>query len=135
MKALTKNLKYFGALTILFSIVFFYYLYTSINMQSFENIVLYAILYGAALFISAFILGYNDPVRKSKLDLGFHYHLITYVIVNLIGISALFLAMGFNSDTIINASLNLIFWGLGLLVHYYFSTRSIKGIDKNQIFD
>ena len=135
MKTITNNLKYFGGLTLIFSIAFFYYLYSAVLAQSYSDIWIYVSLYGAALFISGFVLGYRDPVRKSRLDLGFYYHLITFIVVNFVGIISLFIAMGFSFRTLLNAAASLIFWGLGLLVHYYFSSRSIKGINKREIFD
>ena len=135
MKTITNNLKYFGGFTLLFSIIFFYNLYSAIANQSYDNIWIYATLYGMALFICGFVLGYNDPVQSSRHDLGFQYHLITFVVVNGVGIVSLFSAMGLSWTTFFNAILSIIFWGLGLLVHYFFSTKTIKGLDKDEIFD
>ena len=135
MKTLTNNLKYFCILTLVFSIVFFYLLYTALLAESYSNIWIYATLYGVALFTSGFTLGYNDSVRNSRLDLGFQYHLVTFIIVNLVAIVSLFIAMGINNETLINGTLHIIFWALGLLVHYYYSSRSIKGMDKEELFD
>ena len=135
MKTLTNNLKYFCGLTLIFSITFFYYLYSSILIESYNKIWVYATLFGIALFISGFALGYNDSVRKSRLDLGFQYHLMTFIIVNFIGIVSLFIAMGFNMKTLLYSILSLIPWGIGLYANYYSSSKSIKGMDKKDIFD
>lgn len=135
MKTMTNNQKYFGILILIFSATFFYYLYSALQTHSFDNIWLFAILFGAALFITGLVLGYKDPVRKSRTDLGFQYHLITFIIVNVIGIPWLFISMGLNKEILINAAFQCIPWGIGLFVHYYFSSRSIKGINKEEIFD
>ncbi|AXT20725.1 hypothetical protein D7030_11875 [Flavobacteriaceae bacterium AU392] len=135
MKTMTNNLKYFSGLTLIFSIIFFYYLYSDITIQSYNKIWIYAILYGMTLFISGLILGYKDPVRNSIYDLGFQYHLTTFIIVNCIGFIASLIAMGINLKTLLTSIMPIIFWGLGLLIHYYFSLKSIKGINKKEIFD
>ena len=135
MKTMTTNLKYFSALAFVFSIVFFYLLYTSLAAESYNNIWLLATLFGLALLVSGFALGYHDLVRNSRLDLGFRYHLMTFMIVNAIGLASLFVAMGVNKDTLLYGLLPVSFWGLGLLVHYYFSSKSIKGMDKKNLFD
>ncbi len=132
---MTTNLKFFCGLAMVFSFAFFYSLYAALSAQAYNSIWIYALLFGLGLLISGFYLGYNDPVRDSKLDLGFQYHLVTFIIVNSIGIPALFLYMGFNTETVLGASSSSVFWGLGLMVHYYFSSRSIKGLDKKNIFD
>ena len=103
--------------------------------QEYGNIWFFSISFGVLLFISGFILGYKDPVRESRSDLGFKYHLTTFIIVNIIGISWLFAAMGFNANSLMNAAFQCLPWGLGLLIHYYFSSKSIKGIDKKDLFD
>ena len=135
MKALTNNLKYFCGLAFIFSTVFFYVLYTALLAESYNQIWLYATLYGITLFASGFALGYHDPVRKSKLDLGFQYHLMTFIVVNSVGLVSLFIAMGFNKETLLYGVFPLVFWAIGLLVHYYSSSRSIKGMDKKGLFD
>ncbi len=132
---MTTNLKYFCGLTFIFSIIFFDALYTDLSLGSPEKIWIYAILYGLALFFTGLYLGYNDPVQKSRLDLGFHYHLMTFIIVNSIGLISLFIALGFNKNTLLCAIMSIGFWAIGLLVHFYFSSKSIKGISREEIFD
>ena len=134
MKAMTDNLKYFSALVLIFSITFFYLLYSALLAQSYNHIWIYATSFGVALFISGFVFGYQDSVRKSRLDLGFQYHLMTFIIVNAIGIPSLFIAMGFSFYTLLTGVLHLPFWALGLFVHHYYSSRSIKGMDKKDLF-
>lgn len=135
MKTMTNNLKYFSVLTLIFSTAFFYYLYSSLQTHSFGNIWLFAILFGVVLFIAGLVLGYKDSVRRSRADLSFQYHLMTFIIVNVIGIPWLFISMGLNNDTLLSATFQCIPWGIGLFVHYYFSSRSIKGMNKEEIFD
>ena len=135
MKTMSNNLIYFSGLTLTFSVIFFYYLYANLIIESYDKIWIYALLYGTALFISGLTLGYKDSVRKSRLDLGFQYHLMTFVVVNGVGIISLLIAMGFSTQNFITGILSILFWTLGILVHYYYSLKTIKGMDKEEIFD
>ncbi|MEO9483987.1 MAG: hypothetical protein ABJG47_11095 [Ekhidna sp.] len=132
---MSKNLKYFSGLAMLFSVIFFHYLYTNLIIEHYENILAYAVIYGVSLFISGLILGYNDPVRGSRLDLGYYYHLVTFIIVNFVGLISLLAAMGFNTYNLLIGTLSILPWTLGLFVHYYFSNKSIKGFDKQSAFE
>ncbi len=134
MITMTKNLKYFSGLTLIFSAVFFYNLYSALQTQSYSNIWIFAILYGAILFCTGLFLGYKDSVRKSRADLGFQYHLMTFIIVNGIGIPWMFISIGLKTETLLSASTQFIPWGIGLFVHYYFSSRSMKGMNKEEVF-
>lgn len=134
MKKITNNLKYFSVLTLVFSIAFFYSLYSSLATASFSNIWIYCSLFGISLFASGLGLGYNDSVRDSRIDLGFYYHLMTFIIVNSIGLISMFLVMGFHIHTLYYSVFSVFFWAIGLAIHYYFSSRTIKGIDKRDIF-
>jgi len=131
---MTKNLKYFSGLTLIFSAVFFHNLYSALQTQSFNNIWIFAILYGAILFSTGLFLGYKDSVRKSRADLGFQYHLMTFIIVNGIGIPWMFISIGLKTETLLSATIQFISWGIGLFIHYYFSSRSMKGMNKEEVF-
>lgn len=135
MKTMTRNLKYFSGITLIFSIIFFNNLYSALLNESYNNIGIYASLFGIAIFVSGLTLGYYDSTRNSRLDLGFHYHLNTFIIVNCVGITASFISMGLSWKTMASAILSILFWGLGLVVHYFFSLKTIKGYDKKEIFD
>ena len=135
MKTITKNQKYYGVLTLLFSVAFFYYLYSALETRTYDHIWIYAIVYGSLLFAGGLYFGYRDSIRESRKDLGFQYHLTVFMIVNLISVPWLFIVMGVSMDSLMNAGFQLIPWGLGLLIHYFFSSKSIKGISKQELFD
>ena len=134
MITMTKNLKYFSGLTLIFSAVFFYNLYSALQTQSYGNIWIFAVLYGVILFCTGLFLGYKDSVRKSRADLGFQYHLMTFIIVNGIGIPWMFISIGLKTETLLSATIQFISWGIGLFIHYYFSSRSMKGMNKEEVF-
>jgi hypothetical protein len=96
---------------------------------------LYGIIYGTIIMASGLLFGYKDSVRESRVDPGFQYHLITYIGVNAIGVLWWFMEMGLNADSLLTILLQCLAWGLGLFVHYYFSSNSIKGMKKEEIFE
>jgi site-specific recombinase len=132
---MTTNLKYFSGLALLFSITFFYFLHSDLKAESYENIWWYAVMFGVYLFISGLLLGYKDSVRETKLDLGYRYHLMTFIIVNAVGLISLLIFFGINRDSLISSGIGFFFWAIGLFVHYRLSSKTIKGMDKDKIFD
>ena len=60
---------------------------------------------------------------------------MTFIIVNAVGIPWSIISIGINNETLLNAFFQLIPWGIGLLAHLYFSSKSIKGMKKEEIFD
>lgn len=135
MKTMSNNLKYFSGLTLILSVAFFYNLVTKLQALDFSKIWLIALIFGVFLFASGLILGYKDSMRDSRADLGFQYHLMTFIIVNIVGIPWLLVAFGTDSSNLINIAYQCVPWGIGLATHYYFSTKSIKGVSKEEIFD
>ena len=135
MIAITNNLKIFSGIVILATVGFFYYLSAALESQSHENMGWYALAFAVVLFVSGLVLGWKDPVRQSRADLGFQYHLYTFIIVNGIGIPWMFVDMGIHHGSIMHAVYQVGPWAIGLFAHYYFSSRSIKGMDKGDIFE
>lgn len=132
-KYLTRNSIGFGFTAAALSASFFYFLFTALNKKEYGLIWLYGSLYAASMFLSGFLWGYFDNVRKTRNDIGFLYNLITFIVTNTVGfLGATFLYKG--SDWMVSYVLQLVFWGLGLFIHYYFSRRSIKGMPPDELF-
>jgi hypothetical protein len=122
MEQFTRNQKVFAICILLLSLPFFSLLYRFIGHGAFNHVILISLTYGVTLFLSGFLLGYGDRGMGS-FSLGFGYHLITYLIVNCTGAIFLldFMGLGLMSGLIVAG--NLIFWGIGLAVHYFFEKR------------
>ena len=135
MKQMSRNLKYFSALTLVFSMVFFYFLFSALESHSYENIWILPLTFGVLMFASGLILGGTDPVQSSRSDLGYQYHLMTFIIVNGVGIPWFLITMGIDNISMSIIALQCLPWGLGLAIHYYCSSKTIKGISKKEIFD
>ena len=131
---MTRNQKYFAVLTILLSLVFFKLLIDDLTIEAYGNLWIYALIYGIVMFLNGLYFGYNDPVRETRHDLGFQYHLITYIIVNVIGINWFIFKFADSGNAFFWIVIQCVPWGLGVLLHYYLSLRCIKGMDKEEIF-
>ncbi len=135
MKLLSKNQKIFALVALVLSNTFFYFLYKFIESERFNYVIVCSSLFGTALLLSGFTLGYRDKAISEKLPLGFGYHLITYIVVNVIGIIALLVFLGLSSQSVLTTLSTLFFWGLGLGAHYYFRRRNNNLFDSDRVFD
>ena len=132
---LSRNLKVLAVLIAFYTIIFHYYLSQFLVAEQWGNVIISAVVLFVVTFASGLLLGAKDPTHKSRADLGFHYHFITYIIVNTIGV--LWLTSGFSSDkeTWGMAALTIVLWGVGVIVHRRLSKTTIKGLPKGTIFD
>ena len=131
---LSRNSRVFGALAILYSIVFHYYYSGYVAGGERNNLVVAVALYFVCIFVTGLFLGANDPVRGTRMDQGFQYHLVTYIVVN--GIGILWMVVGLSADgaTVGVVSSTALSWGVGLLVHYLVVRRFIKGMPREDVF-
>lgn len=122
MELFTRNQRIFALCTVLQSVPFFYFLNQFLDHGAFGHVIMVSLIFGLALFITGFLLGHRDK-GQGRFSLGFGYHLITYLIVNLMG--AIFLVnytgVDFRGGLVMGG--NLIFWGIGLVVHYLFERK------------
>lgn len=130
MPRLTRNQLLFTGIAIALTIAFVIYLYRLLSAGRFGEIPPLAIGFGVAMFVAGLACGATDPVAKSRGDLGFGYHAITFVVVAVIGLSAAAL----NGQPLWPQAVGLLGWALGLWIHYTVSQRSLKGIPRDEAF-
>jgi hypothetical protein len=134
MRYVTPQLLGFGATTLVLSIGFFFYLYSSLETREYSYIWVAAISYGLLMFLNGFVWGWFDSVRKSQHDLGFMYHLYTFAIVNLVNL-VLMSIFGYTEQYLRYFLLfHILCWGFGLSMHYFGSRKRIKGMNKEDLF-
>ncbi len=140
MKTLiTTNLIKFTLVTILLTILFRIGLSTSIKNEMMIAVILSAIIYAISMWISGRYFGIKEFEYLPIYDIGFRFHLSTFIAHNLISI--LWFAFGFESKY---ENINVIYiialiWSIFLIIHfvYYLSVRksSIKNLDKEDLFE
>jgi cobalamin synthase len=139
MKFFSKQLGLFAALFTIYTIAFRYLLSNSLQNEQFNMVWIFAALYAAAIFITAWNLGKADGMKKIFFDAGLRFHVTNYLIFGIV--SELWFFLGFNSD---KESINIVhytmfFWGLGLILHFIIflllRRNTIRGIQRSDIFD
>ena len=135
MIKLSRNLKIFGILLTVYTLVFHYFLSSFLNNRFFELVWYPAGAYALAIFITAWILGSRDQVRQSRIHLAFGYNCITYCITNGIWLVWIVTGLGAKSEPLSNVLITMAVWGVFLAIHYHYSRKSIKGIARERIFD
>jgi len=135
MIGLSRNLKVFGSIFAFYSLGFHYLLSRSLAAAHYDQIWMFASGYGLATFFTALILGAFDPVRRGRGDLGFQYHLVTYVVSVGVYVVWIFAGPTPEKQAIPGYLIGMGAWGLGLFVHYLASRATIKGISKRKMFE
>lgn len=139
MFKLSKYLKVFTVLVFLYSVCFNYAYHNQMTPDQWFNFLKIGIIYGVTIFLTGLLLGMRDPVKSSRVDQGFQYHLMTFIVVNVTYlIWPLLFYSAFESSVQLDWYIQLILitgWGLGLLGHYLLSRKTIKGIPTDEVFD
>jgi len=98
-----------------------------------------AAAYAVLVFIAGWIFGKRDHLSLPLFDVGFRFHLVSYLVCN--GVAEIRLFLNYNSVYESDASVHLtaLIWGIFILIHFlfYLYTRrnTIDGISKNELFE
>ena len=139
MKTITPYLLRFALTTTLLTIVFRFFMSYGIENQSGIIITTSAVTYGLLMFATGWYFGRKDGEYLPIYDVGFRFHLTTYLIHN--GISLLWLGLGFGSkyENLSVSIMVAIYWGIFLLLHFIFyiwaRKNSIENLDKEDLFE
>ena len=136
MKALTIRLGQFAICALVLTILFRYVLNLCIEANSIWGTVVCSILYGGLMFLAGLYFGKKDYIENEVHDIGFRYHLVTYILCVGIGYGVYYL--GWNTESLQAMTYTAISWGIGLSVHLVFylfeQKKTIKGYAKDEIF-
>ncbi|NLV38125.1 MAG: hypothetical protein GXY66_02815 [Bacteroidales bacterium] len=110
-----------------------------IEVDSGAIIIVSASLYGFLMFGSGWYFGHKESDYLPIYDIGFRFHLTTYVVHN--AITLLWLGLGFGSqyEDMKFSVMVAIYWGILLFIHFIFflwsRKNSIKNLDKKDLFE
>ncbi|MCZ4694561.1 hypothetical protein DWB61_05850 [Ancylomarina euxinus] len=140
MKALiTPNLLRFTLVTVVLTIIFRLGLSTSITNKIIIAVIISAVVYAILMWINGSFFGRKDYEYLPFYDIGFRFHLSTFLAHNIISI--FWFVFGFESkyENINTIYITALIWSVFLIVHmiYYLSVRksSIKNLDKEDLFE
>jgi len=133
MEKLSKNQLLFAIIAVLLTFTFLHALRHFITNQIWNGIYIIAIGFGILMFLNGLVNGYFDDERKQRIDISFRYHFITFVTVN--SVHFLYLLVFETNFTLTNAVWGLIAWSIGLLAHFLYSRKTIKGYTAEELFE
>ncbi len=128
---LTKNQRIYAGLIAIYTMVMAYHLHKFHEEGSFHLIPYIVVGYAVVMLITGIKLALTDSIRNSRHDSDFIYHLQTYVITNVIGLTWIIF---WRPDEIDGALIGISVWSLFMLAHYFASKKSIKGMKKEEVF-
>jgi hypothetical protein len=135
----TKHLLIFALIAAVFTLIFRYFLSYGIENKLTWMVVSSAVLYFVGMFGIGYYYGKADAERLPIHDVGFRFHLVTYLVHNII--SYLWFYYGFNShyERISTIYITVMIWGFFLFIHFIFyiwsKKNSIEGLNKEDLFD
>ncbi len=139
MKLITHHLVKFGLVLVALTLAFRAGLSAMLAAHQFSLTWALSTLYGVAVFMSGWIFGKRDKVYFPVYDIGFRFHLATYIIFMLI--AEVWHLAGFQSqyENMNSVHITGLSWGAGLLLHYVFyriaGRDSLKGLKRSDIFE
>ncbi len=139
MKLVTKNLMFFAFFFFIGAVVFRYGLSYFLENLRYNQVWIITVLYFVFNFAIGWFFGKRDRELLPLYDIGFRFHFVTYLIFN--SVSLFWFLCGFHSqsENIRAIFTMIIFWGIGLLIHYIFyllaRKKTINGINKEEIFE
>lgn len=139
MKYFTKNLLIHSAILLLTSFLFRYLISWSLSNNYFTGVWVIASIYCTSVYIMIWRFSILDQKHLPFYDLGFRFHLATYLIWLLV--SYIWFSVGSISthEHINQVHISGLYWLIALVMHFliYLFTRkkSFKGLKKSEIFD
>lgn len=139
MKTITKYLIGFAIVASILTIIFRFGLSYGIENKSAITVLLSAVIYALAMFVSGWYFGKKDADYLPIFDVGFRSHLTTFLVHNVI--SYLWLTFGFASkyENINNLYSVLLIWTPILFFHFilfiFQRKKAIKNLNKEDLFD
>ncbi|MBP3552474.1 MAG: hypothetical protein J6K05_04790 [Bacteroidaceae bacterium] len=136
MKALTIRLGQFAICALVLTVLFRYALNLCIDANSTIGTTTSSIVYGGLMFLIGWYFGKKDANENEIHDIGFRFHLVTYILC--IGIGYGVYHLGWNAESLRAMTITAISWGIGLTIHFIFylieQKRTIKGYAREDIF-
>lgn len=136
MRVFTQRLGQFAVCALLSTIVFRYTLNLAVGMESLPATLVCSIVYFGLMYFAGRYFGSKDEQEHQIHDIGFRFHLVTYIMCIAMGYAAYFI--GWNTEPLKSMNIGAIAWGIGLAFHFVFflfaQKNAIRGYAKEEIF-
>lgn len=130
---MTKNLKLFALMSLVWSVVFFATLHWALFDPDSRGLFIAgaAITYGLGFGLGGYVFGKRDSARNSRLNLGLWYSMTSNIASMLVG--SLWVLI-FRRDEWPTLVIMAVIFGLISIIAALSSRKSIKGIEKEKLF-
>lgn len=136
---ITNNLLKFTLVTTILTILFRITLSTSITNKMTLGVIICSILYGILMWFNGRYFGRKEYEYLPIYDIGFRFHLFTFLAHNLVSILWFVFAFESKYENIKVIYITALIWSVILIIHliYYLSVRkeTIKDLDKENLFE
>ena len=136
---ITKPLVQFILVTTLITILFRISLSELLNNQLWNLVFIPPIIYFIFMYVSGRFFGIKEHEYLPIGDIGFRFHLSTFVVFFTISYSMFYLEYMSSSEPRGIIDTTLLIWGILLFSHFVFYQKfkrnNIKGINKEDIFE
>lgn len=136
---ITNNLLKFTLVTTMLTILFRITLSSSITNKMTLGVIICSILYGILMWFNGRYFGRKEYEYLPIYDIGFRFHLFTFLAHNLVSILWFVFAFESKYENIKVIYITALIWSVILIIHliYYLSVRkeTIKDLDKENLFE
>ena len=137
MKVLTIRLVQFAISALALTLLFRYALNLCIGVHIVTGTTQCSIAYAFLMYLVGWYFGKKDAVENDFHDIGFRFHMVTYLICMGVGYGAYYI--GWYTECLRAMAITAISWGVGLTIHFVFylieQRKTIKGYAKDEIFE
>ena len=139
MKIISRNLLLFALLLLVYTLVFRFGLGTLLTAEKWIWVIIISVLYGAAIFVTAWMTGKRDGINNFLFDAGFRWNLTTFIVWGAASEAWFLLGLHSVHESIRVVHITLLIWSGFLILHLILflilRRRTIKGIHKTNIFE
>jgi hypothetical protein len=136
---ITKPLIQFIVVTTILTVLFRISLSELLNRQLWNYVFIPPVIYFISMFLTGRYFGKKDYEFLPIGDIGFRFHLSTFVVFFTVSYSMYYLEYMSNSEPRGILDTTLLIWGILLFTHFVFYQKSkrnnIRGINKEDIFE
>ena len=118
MKIITRNLLAFATLLLIYTVLFRFGLSRLLTAEKWIWVMLIAVIYGAMIFVTAWMTGRRDGKENFLFDAGFRWNLTTFIVWGTA--SEAWFLLGFYSvhESIRVVHITLLIWSGFLILHF-----------------
>ena len=139
MKIISRNLLLFALLLLVYTVLFRFGLSQLLMAEKWVWVAIIAVVYGIAIFVTAWMTGKRDGMNNFLFDAGFRWNLTTFLVWGAASEGWFLLGLHSAYESIRVVHITLLIWTgflvLHLILFLFLRRRTIKGVHRTDIFE